>query len=142
VDIKHNFDFILSKMQKKLKEKEENYILEYMVCGIDSEVYLTTYFYASLLRELNSKELNKQIHNLTVETIRNALREGNCQKAVRWSRLLGELYNYECMSRKSMLNELEQLLAVKDEEVAGRLKCVCAALDTARTYLQQVNPKK
>ena len=68
--------------------------------------------------------------------------EGNCQKAVRWSRLLGELYNYECMGRKNLLADLEGLLRVKEEERAGGLKCICAALDTARTYLQQTNPRK
>mgnify|MGYP000209289443 CR=1 FL=1 len=53
IDIRDNFDFILTKMQKKIKDGDTDYVTEYLICGVNSEEYLNTYFYASLLRELN-----------------------------------------------------------------------------------------
>ena len=55
---------------------------------------------------------------------------------------MGELYNYECIGRKNFLSDLSKWLKVSEEERSGGLKCICAALDTARTYLQQINEKK
>ena len=69
IDIKENFNFILTKMKKKVKENDINYVQEYLVESIDQEVYLTSYYYASLLRELNSEVLNVDVHQLTLKTI-------------------------------------------------------------------------
>ena len=94
IELKENFDFILSKLQKKVKEKDLAYIIEYLRCGVDEEQYLTSYFYASLLRELNSTDLDKDVQRMTIENIYCQLEKDDYQKAVIWSRFFREIYNY------------------------------------------------
>lgn len=80
--------------------------MDYIVCGVNQDEYLTSYYYASLLRELSNEGLEREMHKITVETVLDNLKEGNNQKAVNWSRFLGELYNYECMSRRDFFSDL------------------------------------
>jgi hypothetical protein len=42
-------------MKRSIKDKQNKEVLEYLVVGIDNEVYLTSYYYASLLRELSCR---------------------------------------------------------------------------------------
>lgn len=142
IDIRDNFNFILTKMQNKLNEKNIPYILDYLVCGIDQEEFLTSYYYASLIRELENEELEKSVHNLTVSTLKQELSSNNGQKAVRWSRFLGELYNYSCLKRKDLMADLLNVLKGCGEMISGALKCLCSALETSKGYLDMSNPKK
>lgn len=143
-EIKENFDFILTKMQKLMKEGDNQQVIEYLVVGIDHEEYLTSYYYASLLRELNSPQMERDMHQITKMNILDNVDRQNYQQAVIWSRFLGELYNYECISRQELLADLAELLKVAEEKmtVAGSLKCICSALETSKTYLQSNNLKR
>lgn len=55
--------------------------------------YISTYYYASLLKELCCDEINQKIMAETMFIVETNI-ENDQQRSVHWSRFLGELYNY------------------------------------------------
>ena len=89
LELKTNFQFIFKKMDKLLREDEAKKVLEFMAAGIDQQDFLNSYYYASLVKDLNHKELSRMIHELTLSSIDTSLAQMNAQRSVCWSRFLG-----------------------------------------------------
>jgi hypothetical protein len=138
LEIKTNFQFILKKMERLLREGESARILQFVAAGIDRHDFLSSYYYASLVKDLAQKPLNSQLHQLTLATISKSLRDLDSQRSICWSRFLGELYNYEIISRKKLIEDLAQLLQNHQaaSTLSSCLKCICATLETAKFYLK------
>lgn len=49
-------------MDKLLREGEVKKVLEFMAAGIDQQDFLNSYYYASLIKDLDHKELYRMVH--------------------------------------------------------------------------------
>lgn len=61
------------------------------------------------MKELDNKEIREFVVGKCVENVQVNV-EGNVQQALKWSRFLGELYNYEIVNRKRLADILESKL--------------------------------
>lgn len=77
-----------------MKENQFKKIIDFVAAGIDQQDFLSSYYYASLIKDLNQKNINIQIHDQTINTIHDRMKELDAQRSICWSRFLGELYNY------------------------------------------------
>jgi hypothetical protein len=139
LEIKTNFPFILKKMERLLKEDHPQKVLQFVAAGIDHKDFLNSYYYASLIRDLNHKPLHQQVHALALSSITVSLPLLDAQRSVCWSRFLGELYNYEIISRRKLIEDLTDILQRYQEAatLSSSLKCICATLETAKHYLKE-----
>lgn len=114
-------------------------MLQFVAAGIDQQDFLNSYYYASLIRDLHHKPLNQQAHTLAFSSIIASLIQMDAQRSVCWSRFLGELYNYEIVSRRKLIENLTEILQKYQEAatLASSLKCICATLETSKYYLKE-----
>lgn len=81
-----------------------------MAAGIDQQDFLNSYYYASLIKDLHHKPLNQQVHTLAFSSITDSLTQMDAQRSVCWSRFLGELYTYEIVGRRRLIEDLTEIL--------------------------------
>lgn len=68
----------------------------------------------------------------------------DAQRSVCWSRFLGELYNYEIITRKKLIENLGEMMRKHDVPAtfSSCLKCICATLETTKFYLKESEMNK
>jgi hypothetical protein len=114
--LQEHFDLILKRIKEILNKKannktEEAYnrkrVLNYIVLSIQNKSnFLQVFYEASLVKEINHKEIKDEIVLKCTEKIQSSV-QWNIQEALKWSRFLGELYNYEVLNRKRLTEILE-----------------------------------
>jgi hypothetical protein len=95
---------------------------------------LGTYHYAYLINEIGVQEITDFIVTHTVQKLEEAVRAGDYQNCLLWSRFFGEQYKYDLVKRTFLFDKLKDFFNLGKGEV-GVINLVCTVLETCHGYL-------